>query len=80
MDSGSIEKLCEIFGHASVATTELNSNLASSPFDRRDYETATVDLTAGADVVEVDFRWRSQAHHSENDLGTVGGEARRKAL
>ena len=70
MDGGSIRKLCEILGHASVTTTERYAHLAPDSFDRRDYETATVDLNEGADVVEVDFRKGSPEGFVNDDLGT----------
>jgi integrase len=70
MDGGTIKKLCEILGHASVTTTERYAHLAPDAFGRADYETATVDLREGAEVVQVDFGGRAQAGHNGDDLGT----------
>ena len=70
-DGGSISKLREILGHASVTTTERYAHLAPDAFDQRDYATATVDLTVGGEVVQIDFGERSQSGHRDPDLGTV---------
>ena len=47
MDGGSIAKLREALGHASVSTTERYAHLAPDSFGPEDYKAVTVDLTEG---------------------------------
>ena len=70
MDGGSIRKLSEILGHASVTTTERYAHLSPDAFGRGDYETVVVDLSEGGEVVEVDFNEKTRRGHSTSELGT----------